>query len=353
MSNDLTKQNESALKEYIGERIGYKTMVDAFGIKSRGGNAKIKQIKEIERYYKIEKVGTKYLIVEKYEKPLDEYVDNRQSIYYDPLENIVLYALQNSQTTRNVWSVTEALTVTTLVNSNYRIGKKDMDKTSIALEVDKDYLSSFYNSTRSRFKDIFESTLKRMSNKKLIDYEEVTMICKRVANIELNEVGKAIINDGGRIQYTTSKMYTRATDDEREYILNIEKRVLNDLNCVSVTNAVANGKYYEYIYKVNSVLKKDLNIEFYYNAYSIIHNKLEVEKIVSELEKHSSVDNLNTIKVTALTDSKDKTINKDIDNKELCIDILINSYPPYKLSNLIKNVEKHNKESDLKDGIIF
>lgn len=333
------------LDEYIGQEIGYKQITDILELKYYKGKSKDAQLKLIQQYYRLEKVNRKYKIVEKYEKPIP-LVDNRQSIYYDDLEIIILYALQNSEHYINTWSVTEALIVTSLVNNNYRIGKKDIQLTADALEVDIDYLNTFYQSTHSRFKDIFENALKRMQNKKLIDCKEVTMLYKRVPKIKLNDFGIPIVDDEGRIQYTTDKVYTEATDKERQYILKVERKVLNDMGYDKVGSIVADGKYYKYKQQVNNVLIKKLNIEYYYKAYNIVHNKEDIEEAITEIKKVMAEDNLNELKLNALNSSKDKNLNRDLDNKEICIDILINKYPIADLKVLLNNYLKAIKEAE-------
>ena len=334
------------LDQYMGNTLSYKQITDILGIPYiKGGNSKTRQLNEIQQYYNLEKVNRKYKIIEKYKEPIP-IVDNRQSIYYDDLEVIILYALQNSEHYVNTWSTTEALIVTSLVNNNYRIGKKDIQLTADALEVDIDYLNAFYQSTHSRFKDIFENALKRMQNKKLIDYKEVTMIYKRVPKIKLNDFGIPVVDDCGEIQYTTDKVYTEATDKERQYILKVERKVLKDMKYDKVGTLVAEGKYNKYKQQVNDILKKKLNIEYYYKAYNIVHNKEDIIAAITEFKNIMAENSLNKLKLDALNKSKDKVLNKDLDSKEICIDILINKYPIADLKLLLSNYLKAIKEAE-------
>lgn len=347
MSIEHEVNNIERLDQYIGSKLTYKKITDILEIKYYRGDSKTRQLNLIQQYYEFEKFGTKYLIVERYDDPIP-IIDNRQSPYYDNLETIILYALENAKRYNSVWSVTEALIVTSLVNNNYRIGKKDIKLTADALEIDIDYLNAFYQSTHSRFKDIFESALKRMQNKRLIDYKEVTMLYKRIVSIKLNDIGMPIIDDTGTIQYKTNRIHTEATQTERQIILKVEKQVLKDLGYKSVSDLIPAGKYNTYKNKVNRIIKEKLNIEYYYKAYDIVHNKEDIQEAIREMDKFIAEDNLNNMKLNALNSSKDKVLNKDILNKEVCIDILINKYPLADLKQILSNYVKAIKEEEKK-----
>lgn len=349
MNDEQTILNIDRLQDYIGQMISYKQITDILEIKYYRGNSKDRQLKVIEHYYNIEKTGRKYLIIEKYDDPIP-LVDNRQGKYYDDLEVIILYALQNTETYNNVWSATEALIVTSLVNSNYRIGKKDIRLTADALEVDIDYLNTFYLSTHKRFKKVFEQALKRMRDKRLIDYKEITMLYKRVVNIQMNEMYIPIIDDNGNIQYKTDRIHIEATQQERQFILKTEKQVLKGMGLSNVSELIRTGKYNAYKQKVNDILKKKLNIEYYYTAYDIVHNKEDIVEAITEVKRFVAEDSLNTIKLDALNNSKDKMLNKDIPSKEVCVDILINKYPIADLKTIIKNYLKNIKEQEKKEN---
>ncbi|MGL5328696.1 MAG: hypothetical protein ACRDD7_05460, partial [Peptostreptococcaceae bacterium] len=297
------KEKIKLLENYIGDTVTYKQLTELLQIKYyKGGDSKTRQLNEIQSYYRLEKIKTKYLIVEKYDTPIP-ITDNRQSIYYNDLEIIILHALQNSKSYHNCWSVTEALLVTSLVNSNYRIGKKDIQLTADVMEIDIDYLNTFYQFTHSRFKSIFESALKRMSSKKLIDYKEITMIHKRVSIIKTNSLGNPIITDTGAIEYTTKKVYTEATQQERQYILKVEKKIMKEMGYKKIGDIVTAGKYYDYKNKVNTDITKNLNIEYYYKAYDIVHNDTDISEAIDEIKSYMCENNLNCIKLKALEKS--------------------------------------------------
>ena len=53
----------------VGEKVKYKTLCEAFGVKPATGNSKPKQLKDFECYVKMEKEGTWFHILEIYDTP--------------------------------------------------------------------------------------------------------------------------------------------------------------------------------------------------------------------------------------------------------------------------------------------
>ena len=133
------------LENLIGESITYKQICELTGIKYYTvGKSKKLQIEDIERYYKLKKVKTKYNIIEKYEKPLEK-IDNRcngnNTKYGDDIETIVLYKLQNEESDVYECTISQALLLCNLINKNYNIGRKDM--WSLEAEMGKPLWESF------------------------------------------------------------------------------------------------------------------------------------------------------------------------------------------------------------------
>ena len=62
----------------VGEKVKYKTLCEAFGVKPATGNSKPKQLKDFECYVKMEKEGTWFHILEIYDTPMEK-IDNRKN----------------------------------------------------------------------------------------------------------------------------------------------------------------------------------------------------------------------------------------------------------------------------------
>lgn len=351
LQNEETLLNNiHKLENHIGAELTYKEITNILGIKYATSNSKQTQLNTIKRYYEIDTTKAKIKVVLKYEEPLPQ-EDNRQSIYYDDLETLILYALHNDKQRYNTWSTKKALWVTCLINSNYIAGRKDLTLTAEAMEVNKDYLYDFYNYANNELKRIFETALNRMQNKKLIQYNTCMMVCRKESNVVLNDLYDPYINDRREILYNVKETYTEATKEEREIILKIENEIMSFLECSSVQELILKKKYDKHKMLVNKELRRRANIEFYYNAYSIVKYNKGIAKEIKELDKIYSENTINTLKVNKFVNSKESRINIDQENKELLITYLIDNNCDIKLETLLSNLIQHKKEEKKENKI--
>ena len=68
--------NLDLLKENVGNKVKYATLCEAFGVEKKTGKSKQLQIKDFERYVKLEKDGTWFTVIEVYDIPKEK-VDGR------------------------------------------------------------------------------------------------------------------------------------------------------------------------------------------------------------------------------------------------------------------------------------
>lgn len=355
--------NIHKLENYIGKELTYKQITDILTIKYANGNSKEKQINTIKRYYEIDMTKAKINIIKKYDEPL-AIEDNRQSLYYNDLETLILYALHNDKNSYDTWSIKKALLVTCLINNNYIAGRRNLLLTAEALEVSKDYIYDFYNYSNNELKRIFETALNRMQNKKLIQYNTCTIVCRKESYIALNELYRPIITEYSKIEYKIREVYTEATKEEREMILKIEHETMQSLNCKSVQEMILKKQFEKHRTLVNKELRKRANIEFYYRAYSIVKYNKGIAEEIRELDKIYSENTINTLKVNKFIDSEESRLNTDQEDKELLIEYLIDNKCNIKLETLLTNLLEHKKKEkeeskkqkvlqDVKDNIPF
>ena len=74
---DVENCNINLLDKYIGKEVTYKQICKILDINYTSSNAKTRQLKYIKCYYNIEKHGTKFKIINKYDTPQD-YEDKRK-----------------------------------------------------------------------------------------------------------------------------------------------------------------------------------------------------------------------------------------------------------------------------------
>lgn len=346
MKNDETlKKNINRLDQYIFQSLTYKQITDILNIQYLTNNSKKRQLNEIACYYDIEKVGNKYRILEKYDMPL-LYTDNKYSKYYNDLEVLMLYILNSTNKNTISMSITNALTSTNFVNDNYTIGIRNIEATADAIEVDIQYLNTFYDSTRKRFKRIFENALDKMQDSRLIDYTLIKMVCKKETIIKSNDFYEPIVYDDNKIDYKVVRTYQEATETEYSIIVDVENEVMQSMGYGSINRLIGDGKYRSFSKKVNDILKAKLNIIYYYNAYKIIKGERAINRQVKEIEKYIAENNLNKNSIKAITTSTEAKLNIDRDSKDLCIDIFINNDTLYNLKNMIDNRKRDKKHID-------
>lgn len=224
------------LNNYIGEQITYKIICEVTGIKYySGGKSKQLQIEDIERFYQLEKVKTKYMIVEKREVPLDKEDKRKETLgnnskYADDIETVMLYTLQNKK--EFVCTISQALLLCNLVNKNYAIGRKNIPTTSEVLKVDVKNVYMFYDNTSRRLKGAFERALNRMRSKALLSYDKPIRVAYNDINMELNELGEPKLDKHNKISYSVNEVHRDATKEEIEIILESEANALISLNCI-------------------------------------------------------------------------------------------------------------------------
>ena len=300
------------LDDYVGKEEGltYKKLCEILDLKYyKGGTSKMAQIKDIERYYKMEKVKTKYKIIEKRKSPIEK-TDNRHdggnTKYGDDIETILLYKLQTE--TSNVFecTISQALLLCNLINENYNVGRKNIPLTSKVLELDEKIIYGFYDNTSKKLKDTFERALNKMRSKALISYEKRTKVAYKHVCIEENECGLPLLDENDMLSYKIEDIHRYASESERRLIIECEAYALNSLECKSKQEVFLSHLWNDYMKILNGRLLKLSNIKYYYEVYNIVINHEQVNKFIKYIEQEEAKKNLNSKIVTSLEKSIEK-----------------------------------------------
>ena len=241
------------LKEQM-EIKNYKELCNILDIKIKAGNSKKAQLKELERYCTYNKDGNKFIIKEIYKDPKQKEDGRRtnNSIYEDKIEKILLWMCKYSKDNKFKkieLSVTGMLCSLNMINKNFNVGRQQIKKFSRYLEVPIQTLYDFYNSTYNNLENNVVRVLNKLQNKCLIDWTYITKI-KTIAN-----------------------KHRCATDEEIEFIKESELKILKELHCESKKEIFIKGKWNDFNKKVNSILKDEIGVEYYYKSYRIITTK--------------------------------------------------------------------------------
>jgi len=263
----------------VGQIIkNYNDLCNILEIKNMGGNVKLNNLDELERFVKYHKEKYKYIIDEIYEIPKPK-IDN--IIYSKYVDKLILDLLAQKYNKDKVNSLciskSNLLKDLEMINNNYIFGLYNKSKSAKLLDIDIEYIKEFYNLSYSKLKNTLESALKRLELKSLITWHNTISII-----IEDIKLGRKMI----------------IADDETEILItHMESIVLEELGCPDRRIVAIRGKWDEFTNKVNYLIrsKKYHNIDkfkdykkfdkniylYYYRSYTINYNIF----IMKELKK--------------------------------------------------------------------
>lgn len=252
----------------------------------------------LARFMNLIKVGYgKYLLKEIYETPLavqDRKQAGNASIYLKFIELIILkYLSKKYGTKEEIFSRRKLWLLLGMINENYRrLDKQKLIKLSRNIVTEKD-IDNFYLRCNSKLNRILKTALDNLSKRKLINYEERTIICK---------------NNGTYFQHVT------ADEEERYQILTMEFETMQEFNCDNISDIIVKKLYQKYYNKIKEIINTEYGWEYYYKAYSIIFNHSNIEKTIPRLEKtlDEAVNGLNENIVKALNKEAEKTYNREL-----------------------------------------
>lgn len=311
------------------------------------GNSKIYQLKEWERYFNYHKEGNKFIIDNIYENPKekeDKRLDGINSIFSDDIQVLLLDLLAQSKNNGQLnLPATTLLNKLSMVNINYKNGRKNIPKLSELLEVEEKFIYDFYNTTQSSLKGMLETALNQLKRKSLIFWSKVISVCERKAHIKLNEMREPVINKDGKINYQVTDTYRKATQDEMQLILKTEKEVLKEMGYRDKQDIFINGLWDKYMNCVTNKLYDKANINYYYTSYEIIFNKehiLEeldyIEKLIRQSQLNQNIKKkLNENVVNRHSNCEERITNKTLNNKKINQRDLLISDNDYCISNII------------------
>ena len=280
---------------YVGQVIkNYKELCKLVEWEVKDGSSKKCQLRILGECTDYHKEGQKFIIDAIYkdrEVCLDMRgkQDNNTPKYVENVElNVIGELLSKGTDGKYTIGSSVLLRNVGLTNVNYSYCKRRQDKLASYLEINQEIVNDYYNCVDSMLLGNLEKALKNLSNKKLIDVNVTSLICKNViTNVtyehtttideydEEVEVIKPIVN--------SDIVFVEATDEERALILKVENSVITQMGYEKISDIFARGltkKYYNKCYKELRKYLPDLN--FYFKAYNIIYS---FDKLVKVLEK--------------------------------------------------------------------
>ncbi len=163
--------------------MSYAKLCDRLGIKKKGGESKISQLKKLNEIVYIEKINSKFMI-ERFRTEEEREVYAIQGTYTTMITRNLYTYLTNSGKRTVGLTLYEIMNITGLANENYKIGKYNIEEilsliekkaiTTVDNEVlTKETIDDFFDTTYCNNRSRILLTLKRMKESKLIDYTRV------------------------------------------------------------------------------------------------------------------------------------------------------------------------------------
>lgn len=245
----------------------YPALCKALEMEKKTSNAKKAQLKELSRYCEYQKIGHSFFIKKVYDEPLPK-EDNRgksrgsrgqNSPYNKTIQLLILDMLVNQKLKINETRNNLLLNMN-MINHNYKISNEEIPALSELLNIDKSIVYDYFNTTRNNFTNILETALNGLQNQALIDYQKVMSVCEK----------RDVSN------YTET--HRVATKEEREMILTLQKRVLEEFGFRGLQEARLSRKWEKFKNKLNELIKLETPFNYIYYSYDIAVNQEYIEK---------------------------------------------------------------------------
>jgi energy-converting hydrogenase A subunit M len=349
--------NIENLKEYLETNdtiANYRKVCEIIEEHVLTGNAKIAQLKELERYFKFHKQGNKFVFTEVYEVPLQK-IDgrgksegsrnNNSATYIKTIEKLILDLLIQGGKHgigfgKVFLSKNSLLKELKMINENYPYCKERIPKLSKFMNISEENVLEYFDKTNDMLERNLEGALKSLETQCLVLWSrEITVVeaiplaeimnsTEIVKSESIDVYGEKIINYNYCADKTVQLNHREGTDFEKTFILQTEKEILKELNCDSKQKIIQMRMWESFKEKVNTIVLKELNIAFYYKSYKILFNEKHINEAVDDIYESFQIS------------KEDKTNHQSTLNKEI-------------IDRNMKNTEKrHAKAIEEKSKII-
>lgn len=251
LSEGMVIKNYPELCKVLGQA-SYKT----------GSNSQKAQLKEFARYFKWEKHGQKYIIIEIYDEPLpkqDKRKNGNNTIYVTYIEAILLKYLSCKKDFTCYLTKNQLFYLLGMINGYYkRITLDELEL--IDTRITKWELDNFYFRCNRKLNDILTSALRSLENRSLISSTEQHVIV------------------------TNKYKYYTANDYEIKRILNAEKIILEKMGMYSKSHVACCYKMREFYTLLNEYVSEHYGWDHTFRRYKIVSNQEFLKQGIEENE---------------------------------------------------------------------
>lgn len=275
----------------------YKELCIVLGEKTKTGNAKKAQLKEWERFFKYEKEGNKFIITHVYDIPLPE--NNNKTKYIPTIEKLILDKVVQFGNKGKVFiSKSQLMQELKMINENYTFAKYKQLRLAKHMNISLEEVEEFYMTSDDLLKRNIEAALNSLRNQSLIFWTNAMTLCfiethaetnvknkiKATKEEKTNEYNENTVSFSA-IKPVSYQTFRKATKEEIELILQVEKEILDKYNCKSISEIFKKGLKNKFYKEVKEILFDTANIYYYFNSYEIIANEKYIYSKWEELQE--------------------------------------------------------------------
>ena len=344
----------------VGKRFkSYIALCKELGIAPRGkanDNTRKAQEKEIKQYFDYITNRNTIIITEVFDeiKPLVRNKGGRKPMYYNDMEKMIIDLLYETHKTRpditQSFATSKLMEATGMINGDYKEFRNKVPKLSKMLGIEEEVVYEFYSTTNVELLRKLERTLRQLANRKELVWEYSLNVCKlKVVDVELTPDGEVAVDSNNipKIRYT--RVHEEATDEEKKYLLTLEKEVLKSMKLKNYKSVFLTGRGEEYKTLVNQKLKdENTNIEYFYKTYKFIYCFDILEEAYNQIQKDMG-EALTDIPTHFLNMNNNvvKSLKKGQDTKHKNAVIKINNHKDVKGFGVIANEKRVNQKRDV------
>ena len=260
----------------------YKALCELLGIKVKTGEAKKNHLLDFSRYVEYKKDGNSFMIIKILPTP-EANIDKRtvkgkvgyNNKYSADIQPMIINLLAAKESGQVFLPANQMFAMIDMVNVNFKPSWQDIQALAEITKVPVKYAHDFFSVSNMELKKKLESALRGLRNKALIMWEKCVTVCALIPEEEYNYFGDIVVephNDTyGKIRY--HKVHREATKDEKQFILKVEKRIMQEMSFSTLQHIFLSGRWDEFQSRVKSILKKEANISYYYDSYKITVNE--------------------------------------------------------------------------------
>ena len=185
-----------------------------------------------------------------------------KSVYSTFIELILMNYLAEQNNNSEIFTRRKLWVLLGMTNNKYgKVSKeslKALDKSITDYEI-----NHFYNRSNRKLERILLSALGNLRNRRLIDWELQTVICK---------------DNNGEEEWFV------ANDNEKKEILDAEYTVLHEFGFQKIIQVFSTFKTEEYFYRVNEILYDKHKWKRFYKRFKIIYVAKNIRQSISDVE---------------------------------------------------------------------